>query len=712
MKPSTIPALQEWKDNDKAFIFNSKTRIVIDVNYFSQLNSTCQTFQEDILALKGITVPILIGNVANPGDIFFSMSSKDTALGDEGYSLDITDRISINALTETGVFYSTRTILQLLRNSDTIFGGNARDWSQYKFRGLMVDNGRKYFSVSWLENHIKELSYLKMNSFTWHFSDNEGFRIECQSHPEITTEQFLTKTEVKYLLNIASKYHIRIMPEIDMPGHMGAILRNNTDLQLTDSSGGKCNSFIDITSNKAKGFIIDLLMEYLVLFPDDYWRLGADEFIYSQEVYNSFPYILKYAQIHYGPKAVPSDTYLGFINWIDSIVISHGKQLMICNDAFSKGYTNKNLVRINTDITIDYWEGDDQPQDVINAGFKIINSSTDFFYYNLGSNWIGYDPFLYEKWEPEIFQGGKTIKPDDPQNLGSKFCIWCAYSNYETEGHVALTIRNVLRIIAQGLWHSPKLTPNLTDFVKIIDSLGRAPGVEFPKNPMPDNLVFGKRVVASSVDTANGSKVDNVIDANYNTRWTSAIGDSEWVYVDLEDIYNITRVKLVWFRDTPLEYKIQTSFDAQDWTTIYSPEGGGKWIDDFSDLKGKGRFVRILCSKNSSVTGYSLWELEVYDSILIKSSIVEPNIIASDPVCFPNPVSKIMKINYILDKQSKVDLNIFDLEGNIVAELVNEEQSAGSYYTLWNTGTLSNGTYFCRIGIGKYIKTFKIELIK
>ena len=88
----------------------------------------------------------------------------------------------------------------------------------YPDRGLMIDNGRKYFRPAWIRREIKRLAYLKLNRLHMHFSENLGFRIESETHPEIVSAQHLTKEEVREIVALAQRYHISVVGEIGMPG--------------------------------------------------------------------------------------------------------------------------------------------------------------------------------------------------------------------------------------------------------------------------------------------------------------------------------------------------------------------------------------------------------------------------------------------------------------------------------------------------------------
>jgi hexosaminidase len=717
-KPLTIPALKEWKDETGEFIFNHSSRIFIDPKYSQQLLTEAQTLIEDIKNLKGINLSIEIGNYTKLGDIFLTMNSEDKDIGKEGYTITINDIIVINAKTEVGVFYGTRTVLQLLKNTNNIKSGCARDWPQYKERGLMVDNGRKYFTIKWLENHIKELAYLKFNYFHLHISDNEGFRLECTSHPEITSFNFYSKTEIISLQNLAKKYHIIIVPEIDMPGHMGAILiKHQNDFAIKDKDGGLWGGMVDFTLDKVRLFINDLLHEYLELFTGPYWHIGADEGIIDN--YEKFPQFLAYAQKHYGINAQPKDAIIDFINWTDSIVKAYGKRMRMWNDYLSLDNKSKSTISINNDIILEFWLSDfsmkNQPQELLVAGYSLMNCNVDILYYILGLGWRWQNKPLYESWEPNIFEYNRVVPKDHPGMLGCKLQIWCDNPENETEGVVSNGIRSALRVLSQSFWGSPKLVPEFLEFEKIVDSLGFAPGVVFPENPMPNNLVFRKRVVASSIEKGTVFKPELAIDGSYDTKWSSDHNDNEWIYVDLGKSYNITKVKLNWADSYPLNYQIQTSNDTINWTTIYYNEEGNEGIIDLKNLSGKGRFLRIFCSKQLVDTvGFSLWEFEVYDSISIKNGYDYPNTNEMDEIlkCYPNPADNKVFINYKLDFTNFVKLVIFDLQGQKVTEFENNIKSEGNYQIIWNIENISRGEYFCCLYIGTNLITQKVILIK
>ncbi len=123
-------------------------------------------------------------------------------------------------------------------------------------------------------------------------------------------------------------------------------------------------------------------------------------------------------------------------------------------------------------------------------------------------------------------------------------------------------------------------------------------------------LLF-KPVAVSSVENS-GLPGTNAVDGNAGSRWASAFSDPQWIYVDLQAFYAITRVKLNWEAAYGRAYQIQVSSNAANWTTIYSTTNALGGIEDLTGLSGTGRYVRLYGTARATAYGYSLWELEIY----------------------------------------------------------------------------------------------------
>ncbi|GHJ43169.1 hypothetical protein Cs7R123_05110 [Catellatospora sp. TT07R-123] len=598
--PQTIPALQQWTVGSGSYTFTSTSRVVVNLAYAGQLADEGQTLADDLSTDQGRTVSMIQSSSPVTGDIYLTLGGADANA--EGYTMTVGATIGISARTDVGAFYGTRTVLQLLRQSASVPAGTAKDWPVKPERGLMIDQGRKFFTVAWVRNHIRELAYLRMNYLHLHLSDNFGFRLESATHPEVVSTQHYTKAEIGSLVALGQKYHVTIVPEIDTPGHMDAILAAHPELKLKNSSGTASNSFIDLSLAGSYTLIGDLINEYLPLFPAPYWHLGADEYVTD---YAQYPQLLTYARAHYGSGATAKDTYYGYINWANGLVRTGGKTMRMWNDGIKSG---DGTLSPAANIIVEYWYNYGlTPAQLVAAGHLVANESWDPTYYVLGGSKPN-SQWGYETWSPDLFQGGNTIS-DGTRNLGTNIHVWCDNPNAETEEQVAAGIRYPLRVLAQQTWGSPKLVAAYSSFTTIADTIGHSPG--WPTVSLPGDLALNRPVTASSTETPSFPS-SAAVDGDGATRWSSAYADPSWIQVDLGSTVSIGRVILRWETAYGRAYQIQTSNDGSAWTTVYSTTTGDGGVDDLTGLAGSGRYVRMYGTARGTTYGYSLYEFEVY----------------------------------------------------------------------------------------------------
>ncbi len=176
-------------------------------------------------------------------------------------------RVTVSGPGEAGVFYGTRTLKQEMSGTGAAPEGVVRDEPAKPRRGMMLDIARKHYGAGWIEDRIRELGDLKYNEIGLHFSDDQGFRIESDSHPEIVSKDHLTKAQVQKIVDLAESRHITVVPEIDSPGHLGAVIDAHPDLQLRKTNGEAVRGAVDIANPKSAQIVDDLLDEYAGLFP-------------------------------------------------------------------------------------------------------------------------------------------------------------------------------------------------------------------------------------------------------------------------------------------------------------------------------------------------------------------------------------------------------------------------------------------------------------
>ena len=602
--PQTVPAVRTWTAGSGSYTWSTASRVVINPAYASQLQGDANTFAADLGALEGRVVGVAQGT-AGPGDIALMLGGSQPT---EGYTLTVGSSISIQGSATTGEFWGTRTVLQLLRQSPTIAAGTATDSPDKSERGLMLDTGRRFFDVAFVENQIREMSYLKMNYLHLHLSDTYGFRLESTSHPEITSSQHYSKQDIANIIALANQYHVTVVPEIDMPGHMDAILSAELgighDYRLKDSSGSASSSFIDLTIPGARQLISDLITEYEPLFTNSpYWHLGADEYVTN---YSSYPQLLTYAQQNYGAGATAKDTFYGFVNWADGIVRAGGKAMRMWNDGLKSG---DGTVTVAKDVVVEYWSNTGlSPQQVLDAGHTIANEAYTPTYYVYG----GAKPdttFMYQSWNPDLFDGSTTIN-NAAANLGSLIHVWCDNPGAETEAQTADGIKYPMRDLAQMTWNTPKLVSTYAAFVPIMDAVGRNP--LYPKPSIAGDLAQNKPTTASSIETPNFPAAD-ATDADLSTRWSSQYVDPTWLQVDLGSVQTVNRVVLAWEAAYGKTYQIQLSNDGTTWTTVATRTNGIGGTETLTFPNATGRYVRMNGTARGTQYGYSLWEFEVFD---------------------------------------------------------------------------------------------------
>lgn len=416
---------------------------------------------------------------ARRGDLELAID-RERKGGAEAYRLTTRDgRVRITGSTDAGVFYGTRTVLQVLRTEGTVPEGTVDDRPDRAQRGLMLDIARKHFTPEWIEARIREIADLKFNQLGLHFSDDQGFRIESDSHPEIVSEQHLTKKQLRRILDLAKRLHITVIPEIDSPGHLGAVLRAHPDLQLRNAQGVPVRGAIDITKPRSAELIDDLLREYSGVFPGRYFHLGADEYraLMAENPEAAYLGLAAQARRDYGSAGRVQDLATAWLNNRAETVRKAGKRPKAWNDGFFSGGS----VRPDEDIEVEYWTGKEigarPPAEYLREGRKLVNLNDEYLYYVLGEpNQFTYPTGerIYKSWTPAVLRGTEPVPaalsgPD--RVLGGRLAVWCDLAGAQTEAQVATGIRMPLRAVAQKLWDPRKPSASWTEFRKLANRL-------------------------------------------------------------------------------------------------------------------------------------------------------------------------------------------------------------------------------------------------
>lgn len=308
IQPTIIPAPLSQQINDGSFILDNNTSIKFDKE-FTQVVNFAKAFIENGSSIKFSP---------NKSSKIISFIKDETIKEIEGYSLSVnSNSITIKANSSNGAFYAFQSLRQLLpvgfengtfkENSVKIQNIKITDKPQFKYRGMHLDVGRHFFSVDFIKKYIDLMAMLKMNTFHWHLTEDQGWRIEIKKYPKLNkiaayrketlighySDQphqfdgkkyggFYTQEQVKDIIKYASERQITVIPEIEMPGHSQAALAAYPELGCTGKQievATKWGVFQDIycTKESTFKFLEDVLDEVIALFPGKYIHIGGDE---------------------------------------------------------------------------------------------------------------------------------------------------------------------------------------------------------------------------------------------------------------------------------------------------------------------------------------------------------------------------------------------------------------------------------------------------
>ncbi len=297
------------------FIISKNVQIFIDPNS-AELKRMSATLSEHIKSATGYSLPVKAGGKS--GERFIQLTLKDAqdSLGTEGYQLrSDSGGIVLSANTPQGIFHGMQTIYQLMpvssrtqRDSEIrIPAVTIVDKPRYGWRGMMLDVGRHFYPVDFVKQFIDYLAMHKMNTFHWHLTEDQGWRIEIKKYPELlktsafregtligayTNNQqfdtvryggFYTQKQIRDVVAYAKDRYITVIPEIEMPGHAVAALAAFPELSCTGGpfkvgkTWGVYDDVFCAGNEKTFEFLENVLTEVVDLFPSPIIHIGGDE---------------------------------------------------------------------------------------------------------------------------------------------------------------------------------------------------------------------------------------------------------------------------------------------------------------------------------------------------------------------------------------------------------------------------------------------------
>lgn len=469
-KPFVIPELTSWTGGDGHF--TPTGRIVLG-SRDKALFSVAKSLIEDYRLMFGRELKISYGK-ARQGDLALSLL-KDKTLGEEGYRLDIAQSAKLTAATPRGLYWGTRTLLQLSEQDPErkLPQGSTIDIPRYALRGLLMDVGRKYIPIDYLNNLVKVMAYYKMNTLQVHLNDNgfkqyfghdwsktsSAFRLESETFPDlaIAGASYSKKEFIDFQIKAESQF-VEIIPEIDVPAHSLAFSRIKPEIGSKEYG----MDHLDLFNPGTYEFVDALFKEYLSgknpVFRGKRVNIGTDEYSNAkEEVREKFRYF--------------TDRYIKYVQ-------GFGKQACLWG-ALTHAY-GKTPVASKDVVMMCWYNGYADPKAMKEAGYQIV-SIPDGYTYIVPAAGYYYDylntEYLHKSWTPAQI-GNQKFEDGDPSLLGGMFAVWNDhYGNGISVKDIHHRVMPAMQIMALKTWTAHDTSIPYAEYNEKRLNLSEAPGV-------------------------------------------------------------------------------------------------------------------------------------------------------------------------------------------------------------------------------------------
>lgn len=484
-KPAVIPELAEWKGaKGGEFAVKDGSRIVVANKDKAALQRAATEFQKDYKDILGKDLQIVYADSANAGDFFFTLVEAGTGLKEEGYNLKIDDSVTVEAETSTGAYWATRSILQILKQTDgTIAKGEARDYPKYEVRGFMLDVARRPFSKKIVDEVAKTMSWYKMNDLQLHLNDNyifleeytkagedpmtayEGFRLESNikadgnlNKVDLTSDDiYWTKDEMRSMIQDYREIGMNVVPEFDTPAHSLSFTKVRPDLRFGTS--GRENDHFNLHDKYSDS------LEFVTGLWDEY--LKGDNPVFDQETtvnVGTDEYDGRYAE-----------QFRQFTDDLLAHVQENGNQVRLWGSlSMRKGNTPVRSEDVQMNIWNDGWAN---PKEMYKEGYDLIDMNDGTVYIVPAAGYYGdylNKQHLYSNYDPAKRM---EVPVGSEQTFGGAYAIWNDMVDKKANGLSEMEIydrfNDAAPFYASSLWGDEEKT--YAEATEVSEAVGEAP---------------------------------------------------------------------------------------------------------------------------------------------------------------------------------------------------------------------------------------------
>jgi hexosaminidase len=451
---SVLPEPQHIEYGKGMFHLKPKLTIAYPNNLANEANLLKQYLSEDF------SVQSLLKGGNKKADIVLSIDASFMPEHSEAYVLNVQSKtVSIRANSPAGILHGVQTLRQIIDSNNgilTIRSGCITDYPTFGWRAFMLDEARYFKGKEVVFRLLDNMSRLKMNVFHWHLVDDVGWRIEIKKYPKLTeigafrdSSQivqdkqiydgkphggFYTQDEIRQIVDYAAARHITIVPEIEMPGHVYSAIVAYPWLGTKGLPAKMPTCFCgydlyDITKPEVISFLHDVLEEVMDLFPSKVIHTGGDEVGYDD--WKNSPSVQQYMKDNNIQS--PNDLQLNFTNQMSQWIASKNRTMIGWNEISGIKINDYWISRKEEDYAtqrnlapgtiVHCWTGNPKLfKEIIQLGYNIVNSSSDFTYLNFSYKKIPLEKAYSFNPIPE----GLTAE-QQKQVLGLGCQMWCEW---------------------------------------------------------------------------------------------------------------------------------------------------------------------------------------------------------------------------------------------------------------------------------------------
>jgi len=483
---TVIPQPVRLVPGSGSFAITPETKIYVGPKN-DELRRIGQSLSQEIQRATGVQPPVVATapGKQSAGAIYLKLTAPADTLGAEGYTLSVQpSRVVLAANQPQGLYLGTQTIRQLLPAQRTAGASlpavEVADKPRYAWRGMHLDVSRHFFSTEFVKKYIDYLALHKMNTFHWHLTDDQGWRIEIKKYPKLTSVGgyregtlighygekvprydnvryggFYTQEQIKELVKYAQDRYITVVPEIEMPGHALAALTAYPELSCTGGpfkvgqTWGVYDDIFCAGNEQTFAFLQDVLTEVMPLFPSKIVHIGGDEAPKTR--WKTCPKCQARIKAEHLKDEHELQSY--FVQRMEKFVNGKGKTIMGWDEILEGG--------LAPNAAVMSWRGMEGGTAAAKQKHQVVMTPGEFVYFDHAQGDASLEPLNIGGYLPleKVYSFEPTPKEltadERPYILGAQANLWTEY--VPTEQQVEYMVLPRMSALAEVLWTPARL---------------------------------------------------------------------------------------------------------------------------------------------------------------------------------------------------------------------------------------------------------------